>query len=63
MGSYVNVLFDEELLEEVDEYTRANRYPSRTEAIRRLVQAQLKLERKPPVSAAPANGRKRKSGD
>jgi metal-responsive CopG/Arc/MetJ family transcriptional regulator len=37
----VNVLFDDALLKQIEEYWHANRIPSRTEAIRVLVKAGL----------------------
>ena len=38
---YVNVLFDKGLLEKIDDFRFKHRMPSRTEAVRWLIQAAL----------------------
>jgi metal-responsive CopG/Arc/MetJ family transcriptional regulator len=45
---YVNVLFDAMLIQKIDDFRFSNRFPSRTEAIRWLIQAALDKKLKPP---------------
>lgn len=40
-GQYVNILFDQELLKSIEDFRFEHRVPTRTEAIRRLIQAGL----------------------
>jgi metal-responsive CopG/Arc/MetJ family transcriptional regulator len=49
---YVNVLFDERILKDIDDFRFKHRFPSRTEAIRWLIARSLK--RKPML--APKDG-------
>ena len=44
---YVNVYLDKETLDRIDTYRFDNRFPSRTEAIRHLIQTALPPLRKP----------------
>jgi metal-responsive CopG/Arc/MetJ family transcriptional regulator len=44
---YVNVLFDEPLLKRVDDFRFKHRFPSRTEAIRWMLEAAMKAKLAP----------------
>jgi metal-responsive CopG/Arc/MetJ family transcriptional regulator len=44
---YINLYLDNETLERIDKYRFDNRFPSRTEAIRHLIQSALPPLRKP----------------
>jgi len=44
---YVNILFDETLLKRLDDYRFKHRFPSRTEAVRWLLDAALKAKLAP----------------
>ena len=48
---YVNVLFEERMLKEIDDFRFENRFPSRTEAIRWLLEWALKQNPKRPAEA------------
>jgi metal-responsive CopG/Arc/MetJ family transcriptional regulator len=45
---YVNLYLDAATLERIDEYRFENRFPSRTEAIRHLIEKALPPGKKPP---------------
>jgi metal-responsive CopG/Arc/MetJ family transcriptional regulator len=49
---YVNVLLDEALIEKIDDFRYGNRFPSRTEAIRWLLNAAIEKKLKPAKPAA-----------
>jgi metal-responsive CopG/Arc/MetJ family transcriptional regulator len=44
---YINIYLDKELLDRIDAFRFDNRFPSRTEAIRHLIQTALPPVRKP----------------
>jgi metal-responsive CopG/Arc/MetJ family transcriptional regulator len=48
---YVNVLFDDNLMKRVDDFRFKNRFPSRTEAIRWLLNWALRQRPVPPEQA------------
>lgn len=42
---YINILFDEQSLQAIDDFRFKNRIPTRTEAIRKLIERALKMEK------------------
>lgn len=53
---YVNILLDEALIEAIDDFRFNNRFPSRTEAIRWLLQTAIDKKLKPSKAAAKPAG-------
>jgi hypothetical protein len=54
---YVNILFDDELLKRIDDFRFKNRFPSRTESVRWLVDRALKQKLAPDAAKVEARGK------